>query len=344
MAKNVDQPTRRGKPRKGRGDPDAARSQIDAKAVKQQPAFEEDAAPPRLVTLPLGEIFADPDVQPREKLNPATVADYSERMIAGDVFPPVDVFGDKHILASGYHRLEAAKLAKQPTLQCHVHKGGRREAMLFAVCSNKTHGLQRTNADKRRAVLALLKDAEWSKWASNEIAKRVAVSHTLVDNIRAELAKSLATAASERTVKTKHGKTTTMNISRIGRSAKSKPEPRGIPIAALAEAIQTSGAADHLCGDPDPAASAEARKKAYSEENTPIAETMPVGAAELHAAGTSAYAKLAADDLIRLDQHASKASPTAIARALRVKSDRVGEIAQLLAAVVAELRAVRIAH
>jgi hypothetical protein len=85
-----------------------------------------------------------------------------------------------------------------------LRQGTRREAVPHSVGSNAEHGLPRTNADKRHAVLLLLKDEEWSQWSGNEIARRCAVHHSFVDRLRA----SLAPSASESTTKTytnKHG-------------------------------------------------------------------------------------------------------------------------------------------
>jgi hypothetical protein len=67
-----------------------------------------------------------------------------------------------------------------------VHEGGRRDAILFAVGANATHGLRRTNADKRRAVLTLLHDPEWRQWSDSEIAHKCRVSRPLVAEMRAE--------------------------------------------------------------------------------------------------------------------------------------------------------------
>lgn len=90
-------------------------------------------------------------------------------------------------------------------------------ASALSVGTNAAHGLPRTNADKRHAVLLLLKDEEWGQWSSHEIARRCAVSHTFVDNAR----RSLATVASDEPTKTytnRHGQTATMNTENIGRS------------------------------------------------------------------------------------------------------------------------------
>jgi hypothetical protein len=69
-----------------------------------------------------------------------------------------------------------------------VRKGSRRDAILYAVGANEGHGLRRTPADKRKAVLTLLEDPEWSKWSSNAIAKACKVGHRFVDDMRRSLA------------------------------------------------------------------------------------------------------------------------------------------------------------
>ena len=53
--------------------------------------------------------------------------------------------------------------------------------------ANGSHGLPRTNADKRRAVEILLRDPEWSQWSDREIARRACVHHQMVGAMRREL-------------------------------------------------------------------------------------------------------------------------------------------------------------
>jgi hypothetical protein len=48
----------------------------------------------------------------------------------------------------------------------------------------------RTNEDKRRAVMTLLGDEEWSQWSNREIARRCGVHHDLVGSLRSSLADS----------------------------------------------------------------------------------------------------------------------------------------------------------
>ncbi|SFI85528.1 hypothetical protein SAMN02799642_02923 [Methylobacterium brachiatum] len=75
-------------------------------------------------------------------------------------------------------------------LPCDVRQGGLRDAILHSAGANAAHGLRRSNADKRRAVLMLLQDEEWGQWNNSEIARRCAVDEGLVRRMRAELPSS----------------------------------------------------------------------------------------------------------------------------------------------------------
>lgn len=63
----------------------------------------------------LSDITVDNDIQPRISLNQHVVKDYTERIKAGDEFPPVVVIDDgkKKWLADGFHRHRANKDLKE---------------------------------------------------------------------------------------------------------------------------------------------------------------------------------------------------------------------------------------
>lgn len=140
--------------------------------------------------LNISQITADPAVQPRAGMDMATVLEYAGEMQAGTQFPPVIVFydGQSHWLADGFHRYEAARQSRFTIISADVREGGRREAVLYSVGANATHGLRRSNADKRRAVETLLRDDEWRGWSDHEIARQCAVSAMFVGTMRRELA------------------------------------------------------------------------------------------------------------------------------------------------------------
>lgn len=131
----------------------------------------------------------DGGTQPRAVLDEATILEYADALRAGDTFPPVVAYhdGETYWLADGFHRVNAALRAGVVLLTVDVRQGSQRDAILYSAGVNATHGLRRTNDDKRRAVTRLLSDPEWSQWSDREIARRCAVNHHLVADIRAHL-------------------------------------------------------------------------------------------------------------------------------------------------------------
>lgn len=156
-------------------------------------------------------IVADSFAQSRHPgLDEATV----ERYVAvleesGGVwpFPPLDLFleggtieGDLPVggvlrIGAGFHRYEAGRRYNErhpekplpDMIPATIHVGGQREAFLFNAHSNRAHGLQLSEGDKRFIVVRLLTDQEWSGWSDNMLADRAGVSQPLVSKIRTVL-------------------------------------------------------------------------------------------------------------------------------------------------------------
>lgn len=192
----------------------------------------------------LAKIRIDGGTQARVELNQETVAEYAEAYRSGATMPPVVLFydGTTYWLADGFHRYSGAKSAGMLEIYEEITPGSLDDAILYSLGSNAKHGLRRSNADKRRAVETMLGHPVWSTWSSNEIAKRCAVSHTFVDNVRPSLATVASEEPAERTYTTKHGTTATMNTASIGKkpAAPIQEEPEYNPDDyALAEAHET---------------------------------------------------------------------------------------------------------
>ncbi len=152
-----------------------------------------------LETIALDRIRTDGDTQPREYLNELVLSEYTEALAFGTAFPPLTLFydGSHYWLADGFHRFFAAKKHGAASVDAEVQQGTRRDAVLYATSANATHGLRRTNADKRRAVLTLLKDEEWQRWSNREIARQCGVTHTFVGKLRTELVGELSPGPAE---------------------------------------------------------------------------------------------------------------------------------------------------
>ncbi len=159
--------------------------------------------------------------QPRARIDQFVCDEYSEHMLAGAQFPPIDVFfdGKNYWLVDGCHRLRAHQLAKPgEAIACCVFEGTLLEAQWHSYGVNKTHGLRRTNADKVRAVRAALAHPMAADKSNCQIAQHCGVSECTVRRYRASLNNiSSATVPQIRTV-TRAGRTYRLDTTRIGRS------------------------------------------------------------------------------------------------------------------------------
>jgi hypothetical protein len=139
-------------------------------------------------TMKISRITLDPRIQSRVAISQGTVDEYKQAYMDGDKFPPSIVFSDgkTNWLADGWHRLKAQSGLGFLDVEVEVREGGLRDAIKFSLSANSRHGLNRTNADKRKAVLAALDDEEWRELSAREIASLCAVSHTFVNQIYQE--------------------------------------------------------------------------------------------------------------------------------------------------------------
>lgn len=175
----------------------------------------------------LAKIRTDGGTQSRAAINDETVADYAEAMAdPNTVFPAVIVYfdGRDYWLADGFHRVAAWERVGRVEVPADVRQGDRRQAILHSCAANASHGLRRTNEDKRRAVMTLLEDDEWASWSDRQIAEKCRVSHPFVAKLRSSLTGNVSSEGS-RTYTSKHGTTAEMNTANIGSSRADEPSP-----------------------------------------------------------------------------------------------------------------------
>lgn len=133
----------------------------------------------------IADIRIDGGTQQRDEINPGVVGDYAEAMRCGAKFPAITVFfdGAQYWLADGYHRYHASKEIEALSIMADVEDGMVEDAILFSVGANKHHGLNRTNAEKKKSVFVLLKHPKWSQWTAREIARHCGVSNNFVSDL-----------------------------------------------------------------------------------------------------------------------------------------------------------------
>jgi hypothetical protein len=189
-----------------------------------------------------GVIRIDGGTQPRAALKEGLVEEYRAEMAAGAEFPPVIVFydGTEYWLADGFHRWHATMRLGAGNVAADIREGTHRDAILYSLSANATHGMRRSAEDKRHAVERILRDREWRKLADREIARHCAVSPQTVGTYRKRLeseAEAVKTASvqsgqiekaepekTERQVR-RGGSAYTMRTERIGKVAGNGLEP-----------------------------------------------------------------------------------------------------------------------
>ena len=145
-----------------------------------------------LVKIDPKRIRMDCNTQSRVEMDESIIAEYAAAMERGDEFPPILVFfnedDDTHVLADGFHRLHAHLRAKpNDQIQADQRIGTIEDAVWESLGANKSHGLRRSNADKRHAVQMALTHPKGTDLSDRQIAKHVGVHHDTVGNIRREL-------------------------------------------------------------------------------------------------------------------------------------------------------------
>jgi hypothetical protein len=157
--------------------------------------------------LELKKIRLDGGTQARSGLDNEHVQSLVLAYRQGDNVPKPVVFWDsKHFwLADGFHRVEARRTAEFDTIDCEVHNGTLRDAVLHAVGANARHGLKRSLEDRRQAVRLLLGDKEWREKVDSWVAEQANVSTDLVARVREDMEKAGSPAPKE--LKAKDGRT-----------------------------------------------------------------------------------------------------------------------------------------
>lgn len=192
-------------------------------------------------TIPMDAVRINGGTQSRAALNETTIAEYAEAIRSAIDLPPVITYFDgvNFWLADGFHRYHAHRAAGAVEINSEIRHGTCREAVLFSVGANASHGLRRTSEDKRRAVLTLLNDSEWSVWSQEKIAKACIVSTGFVSKLandasihREEMKPAMRTVE-------RNGKTYEQNTANIGKAKPTEDVPVG-----TASALEPAAAPD----------------------------------------------------------------------------------------------------
>jgi hypothetical protein len=146
-----------------------------------------------LRTIRIADIERPVGLQMRAAMSEDAVLDYQAVFERGGHLPPVTLFfdGERNWMGDGFHRVEGrlrwSNGDESATIEAEVQRGTQRDALLHALGANASHGLRRSNADKRRVVETILQDDEWGTWSNRRIAEHCGVSDPFVGKVRDEL-------------------------------------------------------------------------------------------------------------------------------------------------------------
>jgi ParB-like chromosome segregation protein Spo0J len=123
--------------------------------------------------LSIEEIKTIPELYPRTKVDWLTAYDYSQKMRAGEVFPPITVahYNNEYILVDGWHRIEALKILGEKYIRATVIKvKDEREIFVQAVKLNITHGRPLSPYEKA-LIIKRLGEMNFTKEEISQIVK-----------------------------------------------------------------------------------------------------------------------------------------------------------------------------
>lgn len=141
--------------------------------------------------------------QMRAMMSEDEITDYAGAILqaGGWPFPPIKVV--RQVLVDGFHRIEASRrviadgetsdelrksLQSIPCERVEVDQANHditELALQHALAANQTHGLRRTQADKRRSVEVAIE--RWANESDRQIAKLTGTTHPFVAKVRREL-------------------------------------------------------------------------------------------------------------------------------------------------------------
>lgn len=149
--------------------------------------MSKSGSPAKVFDIDLLSIIVDSSIQPRANtLDQSHVEDLKEAYLAKADIPPITVWklpNGHNKLSQGFHRLEAANRAGMQKIPAIIKVGTEKDCLIDAMCSNQGHGLKRTNEDKRRCVVELLKVLHDK--SDRNIAEMAGVGHVFVGKLRA---------------------------------------------------------------------------------------------------------------------------------------------------------------
>jgi DNA modification methylase len=141
----------------------------------------------------VSEVVYREDLYPRLQPNAAQIQQYAENL---EVLPPIEI-NQHNILIDGFHRWTAHKKANAETIKCIVIETSSDNHLLsLAIEKNATHGLQLSNADKKKMAVRLYNAG--AGLDKKEICRVLSVSNSSLSNYLTDIDKQLRAERKEK--------------------------------------------------------------------------------------------------------------------------------------------------
>ena len=124
-------------------------------------------------SIPLKSIVIDEEIYPRVNYGWQTAYDYSQSMLAGSTFPPIQVnkFAGKTYLIDGRHRLEAYKLLKRENVVVEVLNLKTREEMFLESINTNIRNSRAFTPQDKAMMISRLKKMDFTDDKISEIVR-----------------------------------------------------------------------------------------------------------------------------------------------------------------------------
>jgi DNA-binding CsgD family transcriptional regulator len=154
--------------------------------------------------IPPHRIRLDCGTQSRTQINEDIIARYAEAMERGEKFQPILVFQESpesdYILVDGFHRYYAhQKIQPDMLIAAKIRTGNIEEARWASFEANATHGMPRSDDDKRKAVESAVLHQTGQNLSNYLIAEHVKVSESTVRRIRLKMKPVVSTESTTTT-------------------------------------------------------------------------------------------------------------------------------------------------
>lgn len=145
---------------------------------------------PELRRVQISSIRLDGNTQHRSAVDPAVVADYTDLILSGVIFPPIRVWwdGSDFWLSDGFQRVEASNRARLSEIDALIMHGTLSDARWDSYAANAVHGVRRNTEETQRVIRLAIAHPNAAQLSNVQLAKHLHLSEATLRRWRNKLA------------------------------------------------------------------------------------------------------------------------------------------------------------